>query len=183
MYGLINKAVEDFVCHRFGEHKWNEIKATAGLEVETFVSLDAYPDDLTYRLVQAASQCLDLPPAAVLEALGEYWITFTGREGYGGLLLASGKTLPDFLQNLDNMHAHIGMAFAHSQMPSFRCTEISPGSLRLEYYSKRPGLGPMVKGLISGLGMLLNTEVSVEFLGGRDRGADHDEFIIRYADN
>ena len=56
MYGLVNKAIEDLVVSNFGEDKWEAIKAKAGVDVEVFVSNEAYPDDITYNLVGAASE-------------------------------------------------------------------------------------------------------------------------------
>ena len=59
MYGLVNKAVEGMVCTAHGEATWLRIKAAAGVNVEGFVSNQPYPDDMTYRLVAAASEVLD----------------------------------------------------------------------------------------------------------------------------
>ena len=79
MYGLVNKAVVDLVVNKFGEDTWVAIKKKAGVDHDLFVSMDAYPDDITYRLVGAASEVLGIPPAAVLEAFGEWWVLYTGR--------------------------------------------------------------------------------------------------------
>ena len=93
MYGLVNKAVVDLVCSKFGQDTWNKIKAKAEVDIDVFVSMDAYPDDVTYRLVGAASEVLKIPPEQVLEAFGEWWVLYTASEGYGPLLDASGTTL------------------------------------------------------------------------------------------
>lgn len=55
MYGLVNKAIEDMVCKGFGEDVWETIKQKAGIDIEGFISMEAYPDDVTHRLVRAAS--------------------------------------------------------------------------------------------------------------------------------
>ncbi len=36
MYGLVNKAIQDMLCSRFGENTWQEIKQKAGIEVDFF---------------------------------------------------------------------------------------------------------------------------------------------------
>ena len=69
MYGMVNKAVEDMVTTRFGEDTWEKIRTRAGIDVEVFISNEAYPDDVTYRLVGAASEELNLKPEEVLEEL------------------------------------------------------------------------------------------------------------------
>ena len=180
MYGLVNKAVEDFVCSGFGEDTWEAIKLKAGVEIDAFVSMDSYPDDVTYKLVAAASEVLALPSDDILKAFGEYWVLYTAREGYGELLKMSGKTLKEFLHHLDDLHAHVGLSFPDLAPPSFRCTENGEDSLLLHYYSSRAGLAPMVIGLFNGLSVMFKTEVDVTQTMSRDQGADHDVFLVKF---
>ena len=44
---------------------WREIKATAGVDLEAFVGMHTYPDDVTYRLVEAASAVMHISSAEV----------------------------------------------------------------------------------------------------------------------
>ena len=122
------------------------IVARAGLEMPLFVAMEPYDDAVTYRLVDAASDVLGLTPSEVLEAFGEHWVLFTGREGYGPLLSAMGVTLPQFLRNLDAMHSRVALNMPGLRPPSFACEEIDERSLVLRYWSERPGLAPMVTG-------------------------------------
>lgn len=183
MYGLVNKAIQNMVCDRFGEETWEKIKQTAGVEVNSFLSMEGYPDDLTHRLVKAASEVLGLPASEIMQAFGEYWIQYTAQEGYGDMMEMSGDNLPDFLENLDNLHARVGVLFPQLQPPSFDCTEMEEESLNLHYHSTREGLAPMVIGLVKGLGTKFDTEVEITQTGDREQGADHDEFLIKYKPN
>lgn len=178
MYGLVNKAIEDLVCIRFGKESWDAIKRKADMDIEVFVSMDAYPDDVTYKLVGAASEVLGLPAETLLEAFGEYWVLYTGKEGYGEMLKMAGDTLPAFLQNLDSLHARVGLTFPQLKPPSFRCTDVTEHSLRLHYYSDRGGLAPMVVGLLKGLGGMFEIPVEITHVSIRDNGHDHDEFLV-----
>jgi hypothetical protein len=178
VYGLVNKAVEEMVCMHYGEPVWERIKERAGIDVDVFISNEGYPDDITYRLVAAASAELALPADAVLEAFGSHWVLHTAREAYGGLLQAAGRTLPDFLANLPDFHSRVQMIFPKLQPPRFRCTDVKPGSLRLHYHTHRPGLTPFVIGLLKGLGTMFSTPVDVRVVTSRDQGADHDEFEV-----
>lgn len=182
MYGLVNKAVEDLVCTHFGEDTWEAIKQQANVDVDVFVSMDAYPDDVTYRLVGAASEVLRIPPEQVLETFGEYWVQYTAREGYGALLKLSGASLPAFLLNLNNMHARIGLTMPHLKPPTFHCIDVRDDSLRLQYYSTRPGLTPMVVGLLKGLGAMYNTPINVTQTASRNENTSYDEFLIQFKD-
>ena len=107
MYGMVNKAIQDLVSTNFGEDKWLTIKEKVGFEDDFFISMQSYPDELTYDLVGAASEVLELDPAAILEAFGEYWILYTAEEGYGEMLALSGSTLAEFLGNLNLLHERI----------------------------------------------------------------------------
>jgi hypothetical protein len=180
MYGLVNKAVEDLVVSRFGEPTWESIKQRAGLDLDAFVSMEAYPDDVTYKLVSAASQILDIPATAVLETFGEFWILFTAQEGYGHLLDMAGNDLPTFLNNLDQMHTRVAVSFPHLKPPSFLCTDVTPASLRLHYRTHRRGLASLVVGVLRGLGKRFGKAVQVILEQSRDAGADHDVFAVVY---
>ena len=178
MYGLANKGFEDLVRSRFGEDTWETIKRNAGVDIDVFVSMDAYPDDVTYKLVGAASEVLGMSVEEVLKAFGEHWVLYTGKEGYGEMLKMAGNTLPTFLQNVDNLHTRVGHLFPGMTPPSFRCTDIRENSLRLHYYSARQGLAPMVIGLVNGLAVMFKTEIDITQTSSRSQGADHDEFLI-----
>jgi Haem-NO-binding len=180
MFGLVNKGLEDMVCSQYGEEIWEEIKSKADVEIEAFISLDAYPDDITYRLVDAASVVMNIPATDILEAFGRYWILFTATEGYGSLMEMAGDNLPEFLQNLDNLHARVGLSFPNLQPPSFLCSDLEAESLKLHYYSERPGLTPMVVGMLKGLGEKFGTDVDIQLTYSKAKGNDHEEVSISH---
>ena len=135
MYGLVNKAIEELVCSRFGEEHFESIKEKAGVDVDAFMCMEQYPDEITYRLVGAASDVLGIPPEDILKSFGEYWVLYTAHAGYGDLLKMAGRTLPEVLESLDNLHTRVSLAFPHLQPPSFWCTEMTSNSLTLHYRS------------------------------------------------
>ncbi|MEH2458217.1 heme NO-binding domain-containing protein [Nostoc sp.] len=183
MYGLVNKAIQDMVCSRFGEDTWKEIKHKAEVDVDVFLSMEGYPDDMTHKLVKAASVVLSLSPREIMQAFGEFWVQYTAQEGYGEMMDMSGDTLPEFLENLDNLHARVGVSFPKLQPPSFECTDMEENSLSLHYRSDREGLTPMILGLVKGLGNRFDTEVDITQTQSRDDGAEHDEFLVIYKPN
>lgn len=180
MYGLVNKAIEDLIRQDHGDATWERIRSKAGVEETVFVGMNAYPDSITYDLVGAASTELGVDAASLLEAFGQHWILYTAREGYGELLSIGGSTLQGFLLHLDELHTRVALSFPELRPPSFHCTNLTEGSLRLHYESEREGLAPMVIGLLHGLGRMFGTEVAVEHVARRRDGADHDEFDVHY---
>ncbi len=180
MYGLVNKAVEDLVKTNFGEASWEQIKAKAQVKEPSFVSMQSYSDDVTYNLVGAATEVLNLTAEQVLETFGEYWVLFTAKEGYGSMLDAAGNNLVDFLQNLDAMHVRVGNVMPELKPPSFECSDITSNSLQLHYFSDRAGLAAMVVGLVKGLGKRFNTPCEVQILASKSAGEDHDIFEVKW---
>lgn len=178
MYGLVNRAIEELVRERFGDETWEKIKQKANVDTDVFIGLEAYPDSVTYSLVGAASEILNLPGETILEEFGKYWVLYTGKTAYGSLLDSTGTTLFESIRNLDNMHSRISLTMPHLQPPSFQCTDETENSLRVHYYSERAGLAPMVIGLLKGLGVLYRTTVDVQQVASVGQGADHDEFLI-----
>ncbi len=178
MYGLVNRAIEQLVCEQLGEETWQEIKAKAAVGVDAFVGLEAYPDEVTYDLVGAASEVLKLPAEAILEEFGKYWVLYTGKTAYGSLLDPANSTLFSCLQNLDNLHSRVSLTMPHLHPPSFLCTDETESSIRVHYFSERQGLAPMVVGLLKGLADLYQTSVEVEQVAYLAKGDDHDIFQI-----
>lgn len=152
MYGLVNKAIKDLVTERFGKDKWDQIALMSNFEDEEFVSMNSYPDELTYTFVKNASKLLGADASVILEAFGEYWILFTAQEGYGELMDLTGSSLVEFLNNLDILHSRMNSLMPHLEPPQFRTENLTENSVELVYTSKRQGMAPMCLGLIKGLG-------------------------------
>lgn len=179
MYGLVNRAIHELVVERFGEAAWNEIAERVGLDQPVFLSHQGYPDSVTYGLVASASEVLGLDAAVVLREFGKYWIGHTGRVGYADLISGCGNTLGEFLENLPGLHTRVLLAFPELAPPEFATSVDGPNSARLEYWSDRPGLNPMVEGLLEGLGDLFGQDVLVQASPGNADG--HAVFQVSWA--
>jgi hypothetical protein len=180
MYGMVNRGIEQMVVLHHGVEMWERIKKEAGVDVEMFISNEAYADEMTFQLVGAASSVLNVPVDALLRAFGEHWVLRTAEEGYGGLMRAGGSSLVDFLLNLPNFHTRVVMMFPNLQPPRFECTEVTPNSLHLHYRTHRSGLTEFVVGLVQGLGKRFGTEATATVLASKANGADHDVFLVEW---
>lgn len=180
MYGMVNKAIEQMVVMHHGEDAWEKIKVKAGTSIEVFISNEPYPDELTYALVAAASESLQVPQEKLLHEFGEHWILHTAMESYGGLMRAAGRSIGEFLGNLPNFHARVSMIFPKLKPPHFECTEITEHSLNLHYHSERSGLQPFVIGLMDGLGKMFDTPVEVKQTQFKHQGYTHDVFSVTW---
>jgi hypothetical protein len=181
MYGLVNRAIEQMVCRDHGNDVWQRIKATAGVETAGFVSNSPYPDDVTYRLVDAASQVLEQPAEAILRAFGEFWVLHTALESYGPLMRAGGRSAREFLLKLPSLHTRVQSIYPDLRPPEFECDAVTDESLVLHYRTARPaGLEPFVEGLVQGIGQMYDTPLTVRILADRRQGADHSAFHVNW---
>ncbi len=180
MYGLVNKAIKDLVITKFGEDKWQEICELTNFHDGEFVSMNPYPDSLTYDLVKNAARVLKADAPVVLEAFGEYWILYTADEGYGDLMDLTGSTFTEFLANLDMLHYRINNIMPDLAAPQFSVRNEKENSVELEYRSHREGLVPMLYGLIKGLGKRFELEVEVQHIQEKNPENDCHVFLITW---
>lgn len=180
MYGIVNKAIEDLVKETYGLEKWEAVKKRVGSDIDFFISNEPYPDHITYNLVGAISEEMNLPVSEVLRAIGEWWVLRTGREKYGSLMEAGGATLQEFLANLPAFHSRVMFIYPNVTPPEFKLSDQTQKSVCVHYFSKRAGLQEFVWGLLQGLGKMYDTPVSIELLASRDHGDDHEIFKVTW---
>ena len=180
MYGMVNLAVKELVTETHGPQTWSRICKAAGLDDEDFSSLQKYPDEVTFKLVGAASEVLQTPAEAILEAFGEYWTDYAKRTSFSRLLRFGGANFTEFVRNLDQMHAKIKFSLPELEPPQFRISEVEEGRFRLHYYSKRQGLAPLVRGMLKGVAKLYDVVIEMRLAKSRAEGHDHDEFVVEY---
>ena len=181
MYGMVNKAIEGLITEQFGEDVWEKVVDTSGVEEDTFISLDPYPDDVTYKLVGAASEVLKAPAEDLLRAFGTYWTKYVGTQGYGELMAIDDKSLGEFLTGLNEMHTRVAMTFPDLTPPSFSIDTTEDSTFDVHYRSTREGLAPMVLGLLEGILELKSVEGSTTWTTKKGDDSDHDVFRIQVA--
>jgi len=169
MYGIVNKSIESLIITNFGKEKWENIKSRSGVDIDFFISSEAYDDTITFKLAQAAAEEMQMPLEDVLVAFGEWWILKTTTEKYPGLMSAGGANLKDFLLNLPVFHNRVMLIYPQLTPPEFKLSHIESNSVHLHYYSTRQGLQEFVRGLLQGIGKLYDTPVTVSLLQSRNQ--------------
>ena len=180
MYGMVNKFFQQIITEKVGLEIWQLIAEKTKFHSSVFVNLKQYPDAITYDMVTIACEQLNCSLEDFLIEAGKQWIPYTLEGEYRALYEMSGDNIVDFLRNLDNLHINVGNLMTELDPPSFKCTEITKNSLRLHYYSNRPGLAPFVMGILTGLGIYFKTPVKVHHDTTNTNQSDHDEFILRF---
>ncbi|XP_063704653.1 guanylate cyclase soluble subunit beta-1 isoform X2 [Culicoides brevitarsis] len=166
MYGFVNYALELLVLKTFGVEIWEEIKKKAEVNMEgQFLVRQIYDDQITYNLVTAAVEILNIPASDILELFGKIFFEYCQDAGYDKIMQVLGATPRDFLQNLDALHDHLGTLYPGMRAPSFRCTEGEDGTLILHYYSDRDGLEHIVIGIVKAVASKLHgVDVDIQII-------------------
>lgn len=173
MYGLVHNGIRDLIQSEYGDQAWDRVLQASTISESAFIAMQSYPDEITYKIVGAVLEVLDMSAEQLLEKFGRHWVLETGPKAYGDLLDMAGDSLPELLANLDDLHVHVANIMPKIQAPSFRCSNVTESSLKLDYYSSRQGLTPMVVGLVRAIGERFQTPCEVAVLSSEesDKGA------------
>jgi hypothetical protein len=177
MYGLVNEGIRELVISLAGPKMWESMCEEAGVEPEGFEPLCPYHDSLTYKLVELASDKLAIPIDTLLRKYGRFWVTYTAEQGYGEIMNLFGTDFRTCLTNLNRTHAHMGAMMPALQPPRFNVEVSNDSEMIVHYFSHRPGLAPMVEGLLDGLAEKFGDTISIRHIPKGER-SDHDEFEV-----
>ena len=182
MYGMINQAIRTLVIKEAGEDVWESVLEESGIDEDVYEGLESYDDSVTFTLVGAVSETLDMPAADVLEMFGVYWATDVAPKGYGEYFNAFGNDFKSFVEGLDEMHVRITEMLPSLVPPSFKIKEINKNNFEIHYLSQREGLAPLAVGMLKGIAQHFGGEADItqiEYKGTND----HDIFEVKFSEN
>ena len=180
MYGLVHQGLRDLIIHDYGDAAWESVKQASNLSEHHFISMESYDDADTFKVVTAALDVLHISLDKLLEDFGVYWVTYSANSSYGELFDMAGRTLPEFLKNLDMLHVRVSTMMPNLVPPSFECSHETDHSMDVAYYSERQGLAPMVTGLIKGLGIRFHTPCTVSITQTAEQTGDPTLFHVTW---
>lgn len=127
MLGVVNKAIEAFVCQRYGEKLWAEL--------------------LIDRLAKRQSKMHQ----DVLEDIGGYLVAEDSQASIRRLLRFGGATFEDFLLSLDDLNDRVALALDILDMPMIRVLPISAEKIHVRVAPKWHGFSDVLVGLLRAL--------------------------------
>lgn len=164
MYGVVNGIFRQVLIEDYGDDAWKKIsKGVSSISEESYC-MNQCPDEVTYEIVQTASEILDVPMELLLNHLGKRWVDITSQGEFKDYYNIGGKSMFAFLANLNHLHASLGKTFTHLSPPAFEIENQNDDSMELVYISHRPGLTPFVKGLLQGLSYYFKQSTVIEHL-------------------
>lgn len=171
MHGLINKAVQTFVCHTYGNDRWASVASAAGLEPPEFEAMLWYDDALTDAVLDALRRELARNLDDVLEDLGTYLVSHPGVARLRRLLRFSGVTYVDFLHSLDDLPDRARLAVADLNLPTLELREHPAGEFSLMVGSGIPGFANVMMGILRTMADDYGALAFIEYKG-RSQGSD-----------
>lgn len=151
MFGLVNRAIQNFVEDNYGAPCWDAVARRAALESRDFESMLSYPDEVTERVLLGCEAVLGTERSMILEDLGLYLVTHPNMEPVRRLMRFSGGEFEDFLLSLDELHKRVKVAVSALDMPSIAVRATGPQTFSLYVGAGYPGFGAVLHGMIKAM--------------------------------
>ena len=182
MYGMNNKAIRTLVIRETNEDVWNTVLETSGIDENVYEDLETHDDSITFSLVGAVSETLDLPAGDVLEMFGVYWSTDVAPKAYGEYFNSFGNDFHSFVEGLDEMHVRITQMLPSLVPPAFDIEKIDNEHFTIHYKSQRDGLAPLAVGMLKGIAKHFGGEADITQIEYKGTD-DHDVFDVKFIEN
>lgn len=148
MHGLINKAIQSFVCQTYGKARWEMVTGAAGLGFSEFEAMLVYEDQYTVDLMAALTSELGRPLPDVLEDIGTFLVSHPQLEPLRRLLRFGGETYVDFLHSLDDLPDRARLAVSDLHLPEMELEDHAQTSYTLVCQPGLPGYGYVMMGIL-----------------------------------
>ncbi|WP_171122646.1 MULTISPECIES: heme NO-binding domain-containing protein [unclassified Ruegeria] len=148
MHGLINRAVQSFVCETYGQSCWINVTEAAELGFSEFEAMLVYNDEMTLRVLDILCAKLKRPRGELLEDLGTYLVSHPNMEGLRRLLRFGGETYVEFLHSLDDLSDRVRLAVSDLTLPVLELREVSPAEFQLYCYPGLKGYSSVMVGVL-----------------------------------
>ncbi|WP_103333087.1 heme NO-binding domain-containing protein [Pseudotabrizicola formosa] len=148
MYGLINRALENFLKERHGAALWQRVVQRAQSPFDGFEPLLTYDAALTDALVTAAADLLGQTRETVLEDLGTELVSHRDRDGLRRLLRFGGVSFRDFLHSLEELPDRARLALPYLELPALALQDHGAGRFTLRALPYVTGAGYILMGLL-----------------------------------
>lgn len=148
MHGLVNRALQGFLCDTYGAQTWQEVRSQARLPFDGFESMLHYEDCLTDQVIFSAGHVLHRDRASLLEDVGTYLISHPNQTALRRLMRFGGDSFFDFLQSLDDLAGRARLAVPDLDMPELDIHHDRSNRFVLDITWRLRGMGPVFVGAL-----------------------------------
>jgi hypothetical protein len=168
MHGLINRAIQAFVCSTYGESLWRDVTESAGLGFSEFEAMLIYTDEQSQSLLIAMERVLERPLPEMLEDMGTFLVANPQVEALRRLLRFGGVNYVEFLHSLDDLPDRARLAVADLHLPGLELIETAPGRFKLLCQNGMPGYASVMMGVLRAMADDYGDLVILEHSGTQD---------------
>ncbi|KUF12165.1 heme NO-binding domain-containing protein [Pseudoponticoccus marisrubri] len=151
MHGLILKTLQVFLQDTYGTEIWARIAAAADLTAPGFEAMLNYPEEVFFRVLDAAGAVLNKPREAILEDVGTYLVSHPNSEGLRRLLRFGGVDFIEFLHSLDDLPDRARLVVADLVLPDLELRDLAQNRFHLRITGQLPGFGFALVGLLQAM--------------------------------
>jgi hypothetical protein len=148
MHGLINRAIQSFVTHTYGQARWLRVTQSASLGFVEFEAMLTYDDDHTWRVLDELSRELGRSRNDILEDLGTFLVSSPQMAALRRLLRFGGVGYVDFLHSLDDLPDRVRLAVSDLRLPPLELRDVDAVHFRLVCHAGLPGYGSVMLGVL-----------------------------------
>ncbi len=148
MHGLINSAIQAFVCATYGKRRWRHIAERAGLGFVSFEAMLHYDDGQSRRVLDIICADLGRQRDEFLEDLGTFLVTHPQVAPIRRLLRFGGETYVDFLYSLDDLPGRVRLAVPDLHLPALELWDCGDCRYMLLCNPGLDGYGSVLTGLL-----------------------------------
>ena len=151
MLVVVNKALEAFVCQRYGEKLWADLLIALSLPGYEIEAMLTYEDGITYDPMDRLAKRQSKMHQDVLEDIGGYLVAEDSQASIRRLLRFGGATFEDFLLSLDDLNDCVALALDILDMPLIRVLLLSTEKIHVRVAPKWHGFSDVLVGLLRAL--------------------------------
>lgn len=148
MHGLINRTIQSFTCHTYGQARWLAVTEAAGLDFSEFEAMLIYDEDLSRGVLAALCANLDRDVSDVLEDVGTFLVSNPNVESLRRLLRFGGVNYTEFLHSLDDLPDRARLAVSDLNLPALELREHTAGHFSLTCHPGLQGFGSVMLGVL-----------------------------------
>jgi hypothetical protein len=168
MHGLINRAIQSFVCNTYGTERWQKVMDAAGLGFTEFEAMLVYDDDQSRRVLSELSDELNRPLDEILEDMGTFLVSHPHLEPLRRLLRFGGVNYVEFLHSLDDLPDRARLAVSDLFLPPMEVREFSPDQFSLTCGAGLPGFSYVMVGVLRAMADDYGALVFLDHQGGKE---------------
>ncbi len=168
MHGLINRAIQSFVCATYGEARWIEVMHDANLGFSEFEAMLVYTPEQSAKLLDSLQRVLERPLDEMLEDMGTFLVSNPEVEALRRLLRFGGVTYVEFLHSLDDLPDRARLAVSDLYLPGLELLDHGQGKFSLLCQTGLPGYGSVMMGVLRAMADDYGDLVLLEHCGDRE---------------